>query len=103
MINADPDLCNRNSVCVKLSYVAGGRLLDKPSYKYGAGVDGIFHCISQFIRLNYGVLGYIPFIIIQPRFRYTTEAKVGKLFKLFIIYTALLIYSDLIKSITSCL
>ena len=76
MINADPILSNKNSFCVKLPYVAGGRLLDGPSFKYGTGVDGIFACISEFVRCNSAVLGYIPFVIIQPRFRYTTEAKV---------------------------
>ena len=78
MINADPILSNRNSFCIKLPYVAGGRLLDGPSYKYGTGVDGIFACITEFVTWNSAVLGYIPFFIIQPRFRYTTEAKVSE-------------------------
>ncbi len=76
-INADPDLANNNTFCVKLPYVAGGRLLDKPSYKYGKGVDGILRCIAEFLRCNPAVLGFIPFVIIQPKFRYTTEAKVS--------------------------
>jgi hypothetical protein len=86
MINADPDLNNKNAFCVKLPYVAGGRLLDGPSFKYGIGIDGIFACIKEFVKWNDAVLGYIPFVIVQPKFRYTTEAKVSKYYLYYIYF-----------------
>ena len=71
-----PELFNRNEFAVKLPYVAGGYLLDNRSIKYGIGVKGIILQIYHFLKNHPGVLGYIPFIIIQPRFPYSSEAKV---------------------------
>ena len=71
-----PELCNKNKFIVKLPYVAGGYLLDKRSVKYGVGAEGIIKQIKDFLNHNPAVLGYIPFVIIQPRFRWATEAKV---------------------------
>ncbi|MFN9909245.1 MAG: hypothetical protein ACK56F_24525, partial [bacterium] len=59
-----------------MPYVAGGYLLDNKSVKYGVGVDGVILQIFYFLKNNPAVLGYIPFIIIQPRFPFSTEAKV---------------------------
>ena len=70
-----PELYNHNEFAVKLPYVAGGYLLDNKSVKYGFGVEGIIQQIYYFLKNNPGVLGYIPFIIIQPRFPYSCEAK----------------------------
>ena len=71
-----PELFNNNEFVVKLPYVAGGFLLDNRSVKYGFGVEGIIQQVSFFLKNNPAVLGYIPFVIIQPRFPYSTEAKV---------------------------
>ena len=71
-----PELFNHNEFAIKLPYVAGGYYLDNKSIKYGCGVEGIVLQIYYFLKYNPGVLGYIPFIIIQPRFPYSSEAKV---------------------------
>jgi len=88
--NADGrDLWNNNNFIVKIPYVAGGNLLNKTSIKYAKGAEGIKRAIIQFLRNYPGFLGYIPFLIVQPRFPYTKEAKVSSHCSLiaFIIYT----------------
>ena len=72
-----PELFNNNEFVVKLPFVAGGYLGDKESVKYGFGVEGILQQIRYFLRWNPFVLGYIPYVIIQPRFAHSTEAKVS--------------------------
>ena len=71
------DIWNNNKFIVKIPYVGGGFLKDKKSIKYAKGVQGIIKAIWEFTNpKNYpGLLGYIPFLIIQPRFSYTKEAK----------------------------
>lgn len=76
--NDGRDLWNENQFIVKIPYVAGGFLNDKRSIKYAKGAEGILKSISQFVRNCPSLLGYIPFFIVQPRFKYTKEAKVSK-------------------------
>lgn len=77
-----PELFNFNKYCIKLPFVAGGYLNDKRSVKYGVGAAGIIKSIKQFLRWSPAVLGYIPYVIIQPKFPYSTEAKVSLKIKL---------------------
>ena len=69
-------LWNNNKFIVKIPYVSGGNLLNKNSVKYATGAEGIKKAIIQFLNNYPGFLGYIPFLIVQPRFPYTKEAKV---------------------------
>jgi len=73
----DKDLWNDNKFIVKIPYVSGGNLLNKTSIKYGVGAEGIKRAILEFLRNYPAFLGYIPFLIVQPRFPYTKEAKVS--------------------------
>jgi hypothetical protein len=78
-VNTNPYLfTEEGSFCLKLPYSSGGMIRDKRSYKFTTGGrEGIIEGIRQFLRNNKYVLGYIPFIIVQPRFKYTSEAKVN--------------------------
>ena len=75
------DLRNDNKFIVKIPYVSGGNLLNKNSVKYCRdGAQGIERAIIEFLTNYPGFLGYIPFLIVQPRFPYTKEAKVSNYF-----------------------
>ena len=76
--NDERDLWNNDKFIIKLPYVSGGVYLGKRSLKYNVtGAEGIRRGIIQFLNNHPGVLGYIPFLIVQPQFRYTKEAKVS--------------------------
>jgi hypothetical protein len=62
---------------VKLPASSGGVLGDHPNIKRNCrGAEGILEAVISFLRGNPMVLGYIPYVIIQPQFPFTTEAKV---------------------------
>jgi len=72
-----PELLNiKKEYVIKLPFAAGGVVRDKGSVKYGIGALGILKSIREFLKNHPCVLGYIHYIIIQPRFPYATEAKV---------------------------
>jgi len=76
-VRCNPFLFNDDKFVVKLPYAAGGCVGDRSSVKYAKnGVQGIKICIAQFLRNHRFVLGYIPFVIVQPRFKNNSEAKV---------------------------
>jgi hypothetical protein len=74
------DIDNNNQFIVKLPYCAGGVLRDKGSIKrHCKGKEGIKKAIMEFLRNHEFVLGYINYVIVQPQFPYSTEAKVSYL------------------------
>ncbi len=78
MVNNDhPQLLNsKKEFIIKLPFASGGVVRDKCSIKYGAGVNGVVRAISEFVRNHPYVLGYIHYVIVQPRFPNNSEAKV---------------------------
>ena len=75
-LNLNPFFPNEDKFFVKLPYSCGGYLNGKRSTKCGKGVKGIIDAITQFLKNHPAVLGYIPFVIVQPYFSTNTEAKV---------------------------
>jgi hypothetical protein len=76
-VRGNPLLYNDDKFVVKLPYAAGGVVGDSSAVKYTKnGVDGIIKAIRQFLRNHRFVLGYIPYVIVQPRFANNAEVKV---------------------------
>ena len=75
-VNSNPFIPNKEKFFIKLPYSCGGYLNNKKSTKSGKGVNGIVVAIKQFLKNHPAVLGFIPYIIVQPKFPTTTEAKV---------------------------
>ena len=71
-----PELYNKGSFCVKLSFASGGIIRDKASVKYAVGVNQIVKRIQEFMNNHTACYGYIHFVIVQPRFANNSEAKV---------------------------
>ena len=71
-----PELYNNGHFCIKLPFASDGVVRDKGSVKYAEGVEQIFKRIREFMNNHPACYGYIHFVIIQPRFANTTEAKV---------------------------
>ena len=69
---------NNNLFIVKLPASSGGVLGDHPNIKRNCkGAAGIIAAVMSFLKRNPMVLGYIPYVIIQPQFPFTSEAKVS--------------------------
>ena len=69
-------LNNKREFIIKLPFASGGVVRDKSSIKYGVGIEGVAEAISQFMRNHPYVLGFIHYLIVQPRFPNNSEAKV---------------------------
>ena len=67
---------SKKQFIIKLPFASGGVVRDKSSIKYGVGLGGVIKAISEFMRLHPYVLGYIHYVIVQPRFPNSSEAKV---------------------------
>ena len=72
-----PHLWNGGKFILKLPFASGGVVRDKSSVKYGVGLKGVLKCIGEFARNHPYLIGYIHYIIVQPRFANPTEAKVS--------------------------
>jgi hypothetical protein len=70
-------LNTKKEFIIKLPFASGGVVRDRCSVKYGVGVVGVLKAISEFIRNRPYVLGYIHYLIVQPRFPHNSEAKVS--------------------------
>ena len=70
------DIDNGNSFIVKLPFTSGSILGDGRNIKRDCrGKEGISEAIISFLKHHPMVLGYITYVIVQPQFHYTTEAK----------------------------
>ena len=70
-------LNSKRQFIIKLPFASGGVVRDKSSIKYGVGIAGVLKAIAEFMRNHPYVLGYIHYLIIQPRFPHNSEAKVS--------------------------
>ena len=80
-IKADDVYYNEDRWILKLPYSAGGQHRgNKITYKTCVGIDDLLAKLRTFTR-HPSVLGYIPYVLIQPRIRSNAEAKVSSIFK----------------------
>lgn len=71
---------SKKQFIIKLPFASGGVVRDKSSIKYGVGLGGVIKAIAEFMRLHPYVLGYIHYVIVQPRFPNSSEAKVSTVY-----------------------
>ena len=76
LVKADCVFNNDDKFILKLPFSCGGQHRGrKVTMKPAQGFEDILRKVQQMLK-NREILGYIPYVILQPRIKENTEAKV---------------------------